>query len=180
MKKCVFIYIVIVCCLMSSCKVEDDVNGKQIYYYEMISQYAKQNNYLMYPSESVNEPHRKKYIVKFDDTTEMEIFIGISDNKLFYDVYLTVNGTNKLVLEKTTYLLDVVNLISERTFTVDEIVDFMSNKKYNKSSDDEDLLIQVRTWGFREDYSSQYREYYPENFCTFTMTGKCKPIYMSE
>ena len=54
---------------------------------------------------------KKKYVVKFDDTTEMEIFIGISDNKLFYDVYLTVNGTNKLVLEKTTYLLDVVNLI---------------------------------------------------------------------
>ncbi len=179
MKKCVFIYIVIVCCLMSSCKVEDDVNGKQIYYYEMISQYAKQNNYLMYPNESVNEPHRKKYIVKFDDTTEMEIFIGISDNKLFYYVVLWGKDTSELDVKNIYCMLNIVNLISERTFTVDEIIDFMSNEKYNKSPGDGDLLVQVRTWGFWEDYSAEYRVH-TDNFCTFDMAGRCKPIYMSE
>lgn len=72
-----------------------------------------QNNYSMYPSESINEPHRKKYIIKFDNMTEMEIFIGIY-NKLFYDVDLWAKDTSRLDLNNISRLLAVVNLISER------------------------------------------------------------------
>ena len=140
------------CACMAERNKEVDFTGM----IESIESYCVEKGYSI--SRMTNEEDGEIILQVYADEMTMKIYLGSGPH---YSIYVD-KDLDAYSDEDLSVILSLLNLISYKPFTADEIRDVMENDQYTPSDfecNESNPLVHIKQFGFWENYGMEYYEY---------------------